>query len=123
MSLKTKKLGDKGENFAVEYLKSIGYEIVAQNYRAGREAEIDIIAKINEKIIFVEVKTRSNDKCGTPAEAVDLRKQKKIIIAAMKFLQDNGLFDNACQFDVIEVFANDYKNWSINHIENAFEIT
>ena len=124
MSLNTKILGDAGEFYAAEVLKNEGYTILAKNFRAGRAAEVDIIAEYNGVIVFVEVKTRSNDKCGTPAEAVDLRKQKKIITAAMKYLQNNNLFDRACRFDVIEVFANENKNfkgWSINHIENAFD--
>ena len=125
MSVRTKKLGIEGENLAVEYLQFAGYEVITKNYRAGREAEIDIIAKSNDVLIFVEVKTRSNDKCGTPAESVDIRKQKKIITAAMKYLQENNLFDNACRFDVIEIYAKSGKNmsnWKVHHIKNAFEI-
>ena len=126
MSKRTKNLGDAGENFAAAYLKSRNYEILARNFRFGKTAEIDIIASINNIIVFVEVKTRNNQKYGTPAEAVTLKKQQKIIKAATKYLLDNALFDSACRFDVIEVFADDNQNpnnWQCNHIENAFELS
>ena len=122
---RTKTLGDAGEAFATAYLQSKGYEILARNFRFGRNAEVDIIAALNDIVVFVEVKTRHSQRFGTPAEAVTLRKQKKLIEAATKFLQDNGLFDSACRFDVIEVFANDMKDvsgWTCNHIMNAFEV-
>ena len=120
-----KDLGNAGEEFVINYLQSKNYEILARNFRFGRMAEVDIIATINDIIIFVEVKTRNSYRYGTPAESVTLKKQQKIIKAAIKFLQDNNLFDNSCRFDVIEVFANgnqDPNNWKCNHIENAFEL-
>ena len=121
----TKELGDAGENFATAYLQSKNYDILARNFRFGRNAEIDIIAAINDTIVFVEVKTRSSEKFGTPAEAVTLRKQQKIITAAKNYLQKNSLFEKSCRFDVVEVFANNHQNftnWKCNHIENAFEV-
>ena len=123
---KGKILGDVGEEFVTNYLQSKNYEILARNFRFGKTAEVDIIAKVNDIIVFVEVKTRNNKRYGTPAESVTLKKQQKIIQAATKFLQDNELFDKACRFDVIEVFANGNQNpnyWKCNHIENAFEIS
>ena len=116
-----KILGDAGENFAAEYLEKNGYKILAKNFRV-RTAEIDIIAELDEKIIFVEVKTRSNTRRGLPAEAVNLRKQKKIVEAASVFLQDEIYFDRACRFDVIEVYSGGTE-FKIRHIENAFEVT
>lgn len=120
MSDATKKLGRVGENLAAKYLESQGYKIIAQNFRI-RSAEIDIIAEIDGTIIFVEVKTRSNTRHGLAAEAVNIRKQKKIIEAASVFLQDEKYFDSACRFDVIEIYSAG-KNFEINHIENAFEV-
>ena len=120
-----KELGNAGEEFAAYHLKLRGYEIIARNFRFGRTAEVDIIAVEKNTIVFVEVKTRNNQRYGTPAEAVTLKKQQKIIQAAIKFLQDNNLFDKSCRFDVFEVFSNDNQNpdtWKYNHIENAFEI-
>ena len=119
-----KSIGDIGEDFAAEFLISQKYKIIARNFRIQR-AEIDIIAEIDKIIVFIEVKTRTSNKFGRPAEAVTNTKQKSIITAAMGFLQQNDLFDRACRFDVVEVFANNsdnFANWRINHIENAFEL-
>lgn len=114
-------LGKAGENFAANYLKNLGYKILAQNYNI-RSAEIDIIAELGELIVFVEVKTRSNTRRGLPAEAVNLRKQKKIIEAASVFLQDEIFADRPCRFDVIEIYSNGAK-FKLRHIENAFEVS
>jgi len=123
MSQFTKDTGKTGEQVAADYLQANGYEIVEKNFRV-RRAEIDIIAKFNDVIAFIEVKTRRSNKFGTPAEAVDFHKQNKIILAANAFLQKNNLFDQSCRFDVIEVFASpNVKNWKINHIKNAFEVS
>lgn len=121
MTSRTKNLGNAGENFAANYLESHGYKIIAKNFRV-RSAEIDIIAEIDDVIVFVEVKTRSNIKHGLPVEAVNFRKQQKIIEAAGVFLQDEKYFDKACRFDVIEIYS-DGVNFSARHIQNAFEVT
>ena len=118
---KNKILGDAGEKFAEKFLIERGYKIVTKNFRI-RSAEIDIIAEHDKEIIFVEVKTRSNIRHGLPVEAVNLRKQKKIIEAAGVFLQDENFCDCACRFDVVEVYLRGELVEEINHIENAFEV-
>ena len=120
MTARTKNLGNAGENFAANYLESRGYKIFSKNFRV-RSAEIDIIAEKDDVIIFVEVKTRSSTKHGLPIEAVNFRKQQKIIDAASVFLQDEKYFDKACRFDVIEIYSDGVK-FSARHIENAFEV-
>lgn len=121
MTARTKNLGNAGELFAANYLENHGYKIITKNFRV-RSAEIDIIAEIDDMIVFVEVKTRSNIKHGLPVEAVNFRKQQKIIEAAGVFLQDEKYFDKACRFDVIEIYSDGMK-FSVRHIENAFEVT
>ncbi len=116
-----KNLGKFGEDCAAKFLEAAGYTIVARNFRI-RSAEIDIIAQLNNVIVFVEVKARSNIRHGLPVEAVNLRKQKKIIEAAGVFLQDEKYCDCACRFDVVEVYLRDEQVEQINHIENAFEV-
>jgi len=116
-----KNLGKLGEDCAAKFLETAGYTIVARNFRI-RSAEIDIIAQIDNVIVFVEVKARSNIRHGLPVEAVNLRKQKKIIEAAGIFLQDEKYCDCACRFDVVEVYLRDEQVEQINHIENAFEV-
>ena len=121
MTATTKNLGNAGENFAARYLEQHGYKILEKNFRV-RSAEIDIIAQIGDVIVFVEVKTRSNTRHGLPAEAVNFRKQKKIIEAASVFLQDEKYFDSPCRFDVIEIYSDGIK-FTARHIENAFEVS
>ncbi len=108
-----KKKGNLGEKIAADYLIENGYEIVAANYRI-RNAEIDIIAKKGNTVSFVEVKYRKTNALGTPAEAVNTAKQKKIILAAESFVAENG-GDFDYRFDVCEVTPN-----GVNLIENAF---
>ena len=116
-----KTLGQFGEDCAAQFLEAEGYTIVARNFRI-RSAEIDIIAQRDNLIVFVEVKARSNIRHGLPSEAVNFRKQKKIIEAAGVFLQDENFCDCACRFDVVEIFLDDGRIEEINHIENAFEV-
>lgn len=118
---KQKFFGQIGEDAATRFLEAHGYKIVARNFRI-RSAEIDIIAQLADVIIFVEVKARSNIRHGLPVEAVNIRKQRKIIEAASVFLQDENFSECACRFDVVEVFLRGELVEEINHIENAFEV-
>ena len=113
--------GKFGEDCAAKFLEANDYTIVARNFRI-RSAEIDIIAQLDNVIVFVEVKARSNIRHGLPVEAVTLRKQKKIIEAASVFLQDEKFCDCACRFDVVEIYLRGEQVKTINHIENAFEV-
>lgn len=71
-------VGKKGEIIAAAYLRRMGYEILALNYRAGR-GEIDIIAQFDGTMVFVEVKTRTTGNFGFPEEAVTQKKADKLI--------------------------------------------
>lgn len=119
--MKTSEAGKFGEDCAAQFLEDKGYTIIARNFRI-RSAEIDIIAQLGNMIIFVEVKARSNIRHGLPSEAVNFRKQKKIIEAAGVFLQNENFSDCACRFDVVEVYLRGKRGEEVNHIENAFEV-
>ncbi len=110
-----KQKGNNGESLAAEYITEKGYSIIKRNYRI-RNAEIDIIAEKDDVIAFIEVKYRKNDALGTPAEAVNAAKQKKIVTAALNFIAENG-DKHDYRFDVCEVTPK-----GVNHIENAFWI-
>ena len=113
-------LGDKGEQAAVKYLGSIGYKIITTKYRT-KTGEVDIIAKDKDCIVFVEVKTRRSIIYGYPAEAVNRKKQHKIINTALCFLNQHGLLDAACRFDIVEVHISQSQDAArLNHIINAF---
>jgi putative endonuclease len=117
--MNTSKVGDIGEQAAADYLHHAGYEILEQKYRC-KIGEIDIIAKINNSLVFIEVKTRRNTTYGFPAEAVTYRKQQKIINTALCYLQQIHNINMQCQFDVIEIFLGENNEVTYNHITNAF---
>ena len=106
-----KLMGNWGEEFACAMLYSKGYEILERNFRC-RMGEIDIIAQREDVIIFAEVKTREKDIAGTPAEAVDAQKQKRIRRIAEYYLMKERKWEQNVSFDVIEI--------RYDHIENAF---
>jgi len=114
---KHNELGKLGEEMATDYLINKGYEILVRNYRFGRD-EVDIIAKIDDYIVFVEVKTRANNFMGEPEEAVSKSKQKRIIKVANNYLIENDL-DNEGRFDIFGIIINQ-KTKSVKHLISAF---
>ena len=76
--MKEKEVGNLGEDIAAQYLTSLGYEIIERNYTV-KGGEIDIIATLGEMLVFVEVKARGKNALLSPAFAVDIHKQKKIL--------------------------------------------
>lgn len=110
-----KAIGNLGEDIAVKYLKKNKYKILERNFRK-RYGEIDIIAQKDGYTVFVEVKTRTNEKFGRPCDAVDSFKAKKIIKTSMLYLGEK-FSDTYIRYDIIEVTLPEI---NINHIENAF---
>ncbi|MCI7003684.1 MAG: YraN family protein [Clostridia bacterium] len=106
--------GDIGENKAVKYLTDKGYEILETNYK-NKLGEIDIIAKDDTRIVFVEVKARATAKYGYPREAVNEYKQRKIRMVAESYLKSKRLLNSYIRFDVIEILAG-----NITHLIAAF---
>ena len=112
--------GRNGERKAASFLKKNGYKIVKTNYKT-RISEIDIIAYDNNVLCFIEVKTRRDDTFGTPSEAVDKRKQKKIIQGALSFIENKNI-DTEMRFDIVEVYADkNFRKVEFNLIKNAFD--
>lgn len=110
-------IGKEGEEIAAAFLRAKGYEIIEMNKRFGR-AEIDIIAKIGNEYVFVEVKTRTSDYFGFPEEAIDKRKIKLMGKAAEQFSSEKN--DNLeIRFDMISLVLGNDKH-DIVHIEDAF---
>jgi putative endonuclease len=91
--------GSKGEDLAVAFLKSNNCQILERNWRFGR-AEIDIIARSDETLIFVEVKTRSTTTFGHPAEFVSHSQEQRIAEAASAYMEHIN-HDWAVRFDII----------------------
>ena len=118
--MKTKTIGDIGEEYAVNYLKKHSYKILSRNYRK-RFGEIDIIAEKKGTVAFVEVKTRHENPLTRPFEAVDTKKQEKIYRTSLAYIYENDL-DCQYRFDVCEVYVNrdTLKLIQINYFDNAF---
>ena len=117
--LSTKKLGDKGEDLAVRHLVKAGYRILERNYRC-RLGEIDCVATLGRTLVFLEVKTRRSDDYGGPLEAVDRRKQKKMMALARHYTMARSIADVPQRFDVVAVWL-DGDAPRIQVYENAFE--
>ncbi len=121
MSVTSKELGKKGEELAVELLKSKGYEIIERNYRFSR-GEIDVIAKDPKDgyTVFVEVKARQNLNFGPPELAITKSKMKQLRKLAELYLYDKSITELDCRFDVITILFQSKRKPLINHYENAF---
>lgn len=120
MRNRQQKFGEKGEALAVRRLKKAGYKIIETNYR-NRLGEIDIIAKENDTIVFVEVKSRRSAHFGNPKQAVTLQKQKKISMVALYYLKTMDLNTARARFDVVTVISN-RDTPQVEIIRNAFEL-
>jgi len=114
------ELGKKGEELACSELIRKGYQILDRNWRFGRD-EIDIIARIGNDLVIVEVKARNSDFFGDPAEFVSRGKQKTLIRAANAYVLERDL-DVEVRFDVIGLVINK-AGIKLEHIEAAFHPT
>lgn len=110
-------LGKKGEDAAVKHLLQNNYQIINCNWRY-RNYEVDIIARQDDTIIFIEVKTRSGSLWGYPEEAISKSRIKRLVDAADYYIQANDITSDI-RFDVIAIIA-DNNTLEIEHFENAF---
>ena len=111
------ELGQFGETLAANHLISKGYIVLYRNYKFLKN-EVDIVARYEDKIIVVEVKTRQTAEIGEPWMAVTKAKQKLIIQVANHFIQTNEI-ENDTRFDIISIVHNSFRT-KIEHIEDAF---
>lgn len=114
------ELGKRGEDIAADYLTHRGYSIITRNYRR-RFGEVDIVARKDSTIVFVEVKTRRSTAFGTGFEAVDVRKQRQLTRIAQDYLSRHNLFNVNARFDVVAVQLFDDSTSKVEIITNAFE--
>lgn len=98
-------VGSQYEKLATAYLLDKGYEVICNNYFC-KLGEIDIIARDQEYLVFIEVKYRKTKQFGYPREAVTYQKRRHIIGAAKYFLLTKVGRECPCRFDVIEVLDN-----------------
>ena len=96
-------LGHRGERLAAKHLRRIGYKVLYHNYRAPKGGEVDLVCREGDTLVFVEVKTRSSEEFGTPAEAVTRSKQQLIARGALAWLKLLGNPDILFRFDIVEI--------------------
>ena len=109
--------GTLGEAAACQALQRAGVAILERNFRRPT-GEIDIVAREDKSILFIEVNARLSMKYGRPAEAVNRTKQLRIVRTAMQYLAEHGLSDVPVRFDVIEVLPGE-----VRHLRAAFDAT
>ena len=118
--MSARQLGELAERVAAAFLQMKGYSILATNYTFHRR-EIDIVARTERRIIFIEVKCRSGRGFGLPREAVGREKMRRIVGAARGFLAEQDLKDMPSRFDVIEVrIERGGLSLTVEHIVGAF---
>lgn len=101
-NINKRNVGSRYERIAAAFLAYSGYRIIACNFRT-RVSEIDIIAEDGDVLCFVEVKYRHSTRYGMPAEAVDIRKRRRITAAARQYAAVNRIFNRKMRFDVVEI--------------------
>lgn len=113
------ELGKWGEQLAVDLLVTKGYAIVERNWRAGN-LEVDIVAMKDNRIVFVEVKTRSSEFVD-PLDAIDRRRVSRIVRAANSYVKAYNI-PHEVQFDVIIIIGTPEGGDTpqIEHIPDAF---
>ena len=119
-------LGERGEKAAGEYLKKIGYKILATNFsnqRGRRVGEIDIVAQDGGEIVFVEIKTRtvSHKNSPLPEESITRAKLYKLSKAASFYVSKNGLLGKPYRFDAVTLLADkNSASATLRHLKNIF---
>lgn len=110
------KTGNLGENLAAKFLQEKGWEIVERGYRY-KHAEIDLIVKKENLLVFVEVKTRRSVSFGEPETFVDAKKAAKIFEGAEQYTYEHNWNGNI-RFDIVSVKLGEPPE--IEHFEDAF---
>jgi len=109
-------LAREGEEIATKYLQKLGYKIIDRNFRA-RNTEIDIVAVYNNTLVFIEVKTRSSNKFGTPFEQITYLKLKSLIKAAQHYKLTHQELPDLMRIDAVSVQF-DSEEPKVEHIQN-----
>ncbi len=113
------RLGRKGEALACRLLRELGLDILMQNFRCAA-GEIDIVARDDDVLCFVEVKTRRHAGRGRPADAVDPAKQQRLIQTAARYLREAGNPNVLYRFDIVEIILDGRRVRDARHWPQAF---
>lgn len=97
-------LGADGEDRAAAWYEAEGYEVVSRNWRC-RDGELDLVVRRGRELVFVEVKARTTDRFGIPAEAVTPAKQRRLRGLAARYLADTSTRAGGLRFDVVAILG------------------
>lgn len=111
-----KEIGQLGEELACQYLLKNNYAIIEKNKRFSKFCEIDIIAKDRETLVFIEVKTRNSEFCGSPLEAITKSKYNHIKTGLFTYLQESKVKYKKFRIDAISVVLN--PTVKVSHLKN-----
>lgn len=112
-------IGHLGELLAAEKLRREGYVILERNYRCPA-GEIDLIAREDEVLVFVEVRTRTSDGFGSPLETVTFFKQRRLREVAKHYLRERRPLYRDVRFDVVGIILKEGEEAQIEIIPHAF---
>jgi putative endonuclease len=113
--------GAEAEHVAVEYLKKHGLRVCELNYHT-RQGEIDIVARENDQLVFIEVKSSSKPSDWYAGERIDQRKRRRMQLAALHYIASHEIPAGGMRFDAVIMVAARGDEWSIEHIRDAFII-
>ena len=111
-------LGQLGEDMACDYLIGLGYEVVERNWRHGR-LELDIIAKTEGILVFIEVKTKKSDEFRPPEASVGEKKRQNLVDLANRYMEEVDYF-NEIRFDIVAIVVHSSASYTLKHIKDAF---
>ena len=112
------RLGRAGEDAAAELYRGQGFEVLERNFRC-RTGELDLVVRKPGLIVFCEVKTRSSDRFGLPAEAVGFAKQRRLRRLAAIWMGERSPARARLRFDVVSIVAG-RAGLEVTHIPDAF---
>lgn len=122
MAQKTERqraLGVSGEEAVAQWYQSAGYEVLDRNWRV-RQGELDLVVGKGRLVVFCEVKSRSSDRFGAPAEAVTRTKRQRVRLLAAQWLDAQPRPAGELRFDVACVTGPPGTDPVIEIIEGAF---
>ncbi|HVE78565.1 MAG TPA: YraN family protein [Gemmatimonadaceae bacterium] len=120
MSAARQSLGVVGERVAERWLGRLGWQVLERRFRSGRR-DIDLVARQDATVVFVEVKARRSPRFGGPVEAVGWRKRRELSRSARVWIDRNGVAGDAYRFDVIGVLI-EAGRVRVRHVRDAFAV-
>lgn len=114
--------GEFGERAAKKHLCSLGLKFLTANFKTSR-GEIDLVFRDDDCLVFVEVKTRSNEEWSRPAAAVNAAKRRRLSLTALDYLRQLRHPPLKIRFDIVEVLLTDDAVREVRHLPNTFALS